>query len=541
MQRVESKNLPGSSLPLSHQPVNPMRVNPSPNLSSRPNEDKCNIYFTNFLDAWESCHFWEIFKAYGDIIDVHIPVKRNSKGQRFGFICFLPIDDLNSLLLSLNQIWIGSFKLRFYIARGEKRSTELKKNFQPTSCSQSSFKNVVSQHYKSYAEVVKGANDCTKNSGVKDCPWIKINDGASSISKCPEVEFKSGSKEPKETKSSFTSNHVDISMDNGVLVIKINFQELLGVLSSDSEDSQSSTKKNKTTCEVPQNTEMPLDVCNQAVSINRKCPTSNNNVKPYRKRTKSYNLLFGPLSLISRSHITPFSPSMLLGGKQLQSAQVSPSMQRSSSHVCSEVPNSDLDRGKFCLESNEGNKLGSPCISIHTRSVDDFYLPCGGEYNSNEVSGKLDDHGAPQLIDNTDLEVDSKENELIVDDQSPNITANSVAEHIVADDNDLEYESEDELVCANLIKTKNFLKKKKRKNYKWSKKKIRPKVKVQDPSPPKLTVEDTCISDSFDIVEAIKTLEVAKLLGLSFFEDDELIINHMMVLEREEQASYKSI
>ena len=136
---------------------------------------------------------------------------------------------------------------------------------------------------------------------------------------------------------------------------------------------------------------------------------------------------------------------MLLGGKQLQSAQVSPSMQRSSSHVCSEVPNSDLDRGKFCLESNEGNKLGSPCISIHTRSVDDVYLPCGGEYNSNEVSGKLDDHGAPQLIDNTDLEVDSKENELIVDDQSPNIPANSVAEHIVADDNDLEYESEDEL------------------------------------------------------------------------------------------------
>ena len=82
-----------------------------------------------------------------------------------------------------------------------------------------------------------------------------------------------------------------------------------------------------------------------------------------------------------------------------------------------------------------------------------------------------------------------------------------------------------------MIKTKNFLKKKKRKNYKWNKKKIRPKVKVQDPSPPNLTVEDTCISDSFGRVEAIKTLEVAKLLGLSFFEDDELIINHMMELE----------
>ena len=71
-------------------------------------------YFTNFPNAWETSHFWNIFKGYDEVVDVHIPMKRNSKGQRFDFICFMYIDDINIILLSLNQIWIGNFELIFY-------------------------------------------------------------------------------------------------------------------------------------------------------------------------------------------------------------------------------------------------------------------------------------------------------------------------------------------------------------------------------------------------------------------------------------------
>ena len=56
---------------------------------------------------------------------------------------------------------------------------------------------------------------------------------------------------------------------------------------------------------------------------------------------------------------------------------------------------------------------------------------------------------------------------------------------------------------------------------------------------PKFSVEDTCIPDINVRAEAIKTLEVAKLLGLSFFDEDELIINRMMDLELEEQSRHK--
>ena len=162
-------------------------------------------------------------------------MKRNSKRQRFSFICFMYIDDINNFPLSLNQIWIGNFKLRFYLARGLKGSTVMQKNLQPNSCSQKSFKNEVPQYIKSYVEVVKGVNDCPKNTSVKDRP-LKINVGVSSDSKLPNVEIKFGSNVSKEFESSFASNHVDISMDNSVLVIKINFQELFSVFSSDSED-----------------------------------------------------------------------------------------------------------------------------------------------------------------------------------------------------------------------------------------------------------------------------------------------------------------
>ena len=70
MHRWEPRNPPDSSMRVTH-----------PKLSFKSNEDKCNIYFTNFPDEWETCHFWNIFKAYGDVIDVHIPGKKILKGK----------------------------------------------------------------------------------------------------------------------------------------------------------------------------------------------------------------------------------------------------------------------------------------------------------------------------------------------------------------------------------------------------------------------------------------------------------------------------
>ena len=87
---------------------------------------------------------------------------------------------------------------------------------------------------------------------------------------------------------------------------------------------------------------------------------------------------------------------------------------------------------------------------------------------------------------------------------------------------DSEFDEEPEF--SNLDNVKTIRKKKKRKNYWWSRKKFRSKVKVKNPSPPKFIVEDTCISDSLCREETIKTLEMSKLIGISFAEEDEVIL-----------------
>ena len=98
----------GSTIWQRSQPFQPVQVTcPKASISSA--LDKCSIYFTNFPDFWEVYHFWEVFKPYGVVDDIFIPKKRNVRGQRFGFIKFLSIVDVESLLLSLNLIWIGSF------------------------------------------------------------------------------------------------------------------------------------------------------------------------------------------------------------------------------------------------------------------------------------------------------------------------------------------------------------------------------------------------------------------------------------------------
>lgn len=76
-----------------------------------------NLHFTNFPIGWSAKSLWAIFKKYDDICDVYIPDKMNSRGQRFGFACFRCLGDVLDLVDSLSSIWIGSFLLRFFLAR----------------------------------------------------------------------------------------------------------------------------------------------------------------------------------------------------------------------------------------------------------------------------------------------------------------------------------------------------------------------------------------------------------------------------------------
>ena len=152
-------------------------------------------------------------------------------------------------------------------------------------------------------------------------------------------------------------------------------------------------------------------------------------------------------------------------------------------------------------------------------------------FNEEQVDKEMPD-GYPQVIDDKTLEVQFNELEVI----DPNAVCGLDNKHVSVDGSDEDWDS------TSMIMKKSFRrKKKKRKNYKWSKKKTHTTGKFRVPSPPKLTVEDTCISEPCDRDEAIKTLEVARLLGISFMDEDEAIISKLLELELEERNEHEQI
>lgn len=74
-------------------------------------------YFTNIPDDCSVEDLWLIFLRKGKAQDVYIPMKLSKFGKRFGFVQFRDVFNPRELEKSLNQIWLGTYKLRANMAR----------------------------------------------------------------------------------------------------------------------------------------------------------------------------------------------------------------------------------------------------------------------------------------------------------------------------------------------------------------------------------------------------------------------------------------
>lgn len=74
-------------------------------------------FFQNFPEDWDKKALWHTFQQYGTIVDLCIAKKRSKSNNRFGFVRFIRIRDPSAFARKLNEIWIGSFKIRANIAR----------------------------------------------------------------------------------------------------------------------------------------------------------------------------------------------------------------------------------------------------------------------------------------------------------------------------------------------------------------------------------------------------------------------------------------
>ncbi|GJW03956.1 RNA-directed DNA polymerase, eukaryota [Tanacetum coccineum] len=76
-----------------------------------------SFFFTNIPEGWKEPQMWNIFKKYGTVVDVYIAKKRNIRGQHFGFVRFIYLNNVEEFENKLKSIWIGSIKLHVNLAR----------------------------------------------------------------------------------------------------------------------------------------------------------------------------------------------------------------------------------------------------------------------------------------------------------------------------------------------------------------------------------------------------------------------------------------
>ncbi|GJV89391.1 nucleotide-binding alpha-beta plait domain-containing protein [Tanacetum coccineum] len=76
-----------------------------------------SIFITNFPDQFSACDLWRVCGDYGNVIDSYIPNRRSKAGNKFGFVRFIKIDDIDRLLKNLCTIWVGCFRLHANVVR----------------------------------------------------------------------------------------------------------------------------------------------------------------------------------------------------------------------------------------------------------------------------------------------------------------------------------------------------------------------------------------------------------------------------------------
>ncbi|GKA73600.1 nucleotide-binding alpha-beta plait domain-containing protein [Tanacetum coccineum] len=76
-----------------------------------------SIYVMNFPEHFSSRDLWKKCQEYGGVIDAYISNRRSKSGDRFGFVRFSHIKDVDRLVKNLCALWTGRLRLHANVAR----------------------------------------------------------------------------------------------------------------------------------------------------------------------------------------------------------------------------------------------------------------------------------------------------------------------------------------------------------------------------------------------------------------------------------------
>ncbi|KAL8521976.1 hypothetical protein ACS0TY_012213 [Phlomoides rotata] len=97
-----------------------------PRSTLKPGSNKCiSYFFRNFPSECYPQFLRSCFNEVGLVVDLFIPQKKDKRGNPFGFVRFEMVADEVKLLEDLNNIWIGSYKIRASFPRYGRKSSEV--------------------------------------------------------------------------------------------------------------------------------------------------------------------------------------------------------------------------------------------------------------------------------------------------------------------------------------------------------------------------------------------------------------------------------
>jgi hypothetical protein len=92
------------------------------------NREATSFFFTQFSEDTLVVDLWRVFAKFGRVGEVYVPKKLDKWGRRFGFVKYLEVKNVEELSLKLEDVWVGSNKLRinlsFFGRDGKQTSTK---------------------------------------------------------------------------------------------------------------------------------------------------------------------------------------------------------------------------------------------------------------------------------------------------------------------------------------------------------------------------------------------------------------------------------
>jgi hypothetical protein len=92
---------------------------------NRLDKETTSFFFTNFPEEVQAMELWSMFAKHGRVGEVYIPTKRDKWGNRFGFVKFKEVKCVEALSNRLEDLWVGTFKIRINLSRFGRTSTKI--------------------------------------------------------------------------------------------------------------------------------------------------------------------------------------------------------------------------------------------------------------------------------------------------------------------------------------------------------------------------------------------------------------------------------